>query len=229
VAKTGGVRIFILAEGAAPAPILEALSGDLLALVGVAAAHVDRRAQDRGTPAARYDPALWQAALMHLPLLGPSSFDVHTATRTVEGDRLPDDLLAQGLGAAGTPLLPESEFRSFLAQREEVIRTGVLGAPDGFTVVAVWMTVEAVPSGSGDRSPVARVATSLATFTAAPAPDGSTTAFALAVRRAVSLFDYERLQDEAVRREFDAILQQSPRENLRESGDFFAGTLPSEE
>ncbi len=227
-----GRSIFQLGEAEVPddlRPLEEELAADLLALLGIGAAYVNRQAERRGTPALRYDPQLWASTLSHLPLLGPSSFQLRTLTRTVQGRRLPDDLLEAVLGAAGGALLPARAFTRYLARQQAAVRAA-LDRDGEYSVVAVRLVVDQVAESAPGL--VARMETSIARITArkrsgpGEGADVTTTEFTVESRTASTLFAYEQLRDPVVREEFEELLRVAPREDVQATPNFFNGILP---
>lgn len=232
-----GRRIFQLAEAEVPPddrPPRAELSADLLALLGIAAAYVDRKAKGQGEPSLRYSITLWEQVLSHLPLMGPGKFERRTETRDVRGTRLPDDLLAAGLGAGGRPLLPTRTFNRYLARQQAGVRTGIARNADGFAVITVRMIVDQVAPGSPASVLSAGFAATFSDYGARQLPSSARkgsklqaeTQFTLEVRSATMLFDYEQLQDPATRAAFEEFLRTTPQEDVQASPNFFDGLIP---
>lgn len=203
----------------------------LIALTSIVTDYVNRYA---GAYGANYktDVELWSLALSKLPLMGPSKIDKQTYTRHIEGVTIAKefiDFILELVVSEGSSAL--NSCKKFMEKQGDAIRFGVEENKDYYKTIAIGVAVEVFMVGQ-EVVYAPKIKQYRVNFNRENSKFSSACASYEMVdikfdyEYGANVFDYEALEDEAIKKEFDSFIQKQRKAQIDKSSTFFNEDFP---
>lgn len=204
----------------------------LIALTSIVTDYVNRYAERYGKDF-RTDPELWSLALSKLPLMGPSKLDQQGYSRRIEGVSIATDFINFILDIAASQGDALNKFKEFLSKQGEALRFGVDSNKDYYKTVVIGVCVEVFKVGNeivyAPKTKQYRIDfTRENTKWSAACISFEYVDIKFDYKYGANVFDYESLEDPAIKKDFEDFLQKSRKAQIENSSTFFNDDFPVE-
>lgn len=203
----------------------------LIGMTSVVTNYVQRYAQAYGDQY-KTDVELWSLALSKLPLMGPSKIDQQSYSRHIRGVSIATDfvnfildiVVTEGSSALGS-------FQKFLSKQGDALRFGVENNKDFYKTITVGVSIEVFMVGDTVMY-IPKIKQYRVNFDRNNSKFSSACASAEFVdinfnyQYGANVFDYEALEDEAIKKDFEAFLRGQRKSQIEEATTFFDDDFP---
>jgi hypothetical protein len=232
--KDGLIEFIVATELVEDPVVMENLAKQkkyLIALTSIVTDYVNRYAEAYGKEF-KTDPELWTLALAKIPLMGPSKIDEQSYSRHIEGVTIAMDFLEfilEVVVSEGTSAL--GSFTKFMSKQGDALRFGVDKNKDYYKTITIGVTVEVFKVGD-QIVYTPKVKQYRVEF------DRENSKWTLACVSydyvdikfkylyASNVFDYEALEDPAIKQDFDDFIQGQRKAQIEKASTFFNGEFP---
>lgn len=232
--KDGLVEFIIGTELASDPNIMKALllqKKYLVAIISVVTDYINRYSEAYGEEY-KTDIEVWERAMRHIPLMGPSIIDEQTYNRNIKGVSIAADFVAflvnvvVGEGAAAL-----GRFSDFLQKQGKALKFGIENNDDFYSTITVGVSIEVKIMG-GEIVFFPKIKQYRADFNR---QNSTWTAACASVeivdihfnyRFTANLFDYEALEDTDVKKDLDAFISKSRKAQIEDATTFFDDEFP---
>lgn len=203
----------------------------LIGMTSVVTNYVQRKAEAEGEQY-KTDVALWSLALSKLPLMGPSKIDEQSYSRHIRGVSIAADFvkfILDIVASQGTSAL--KSFEKFMAKQGDALRFGVENNKDFYKTITVGVSVEVFKVGANIVY-IPKIKQYRVNFDRNNSKFSSACASAefvdinFSYKYGANVFDYEALEDPAVKKDFDEFLRKQRKSQIEEASTFFDDDFP---
>jgi len=233
--KDGLIEFIVTTELIENDEVMENLVEQKKLLVGITSVvqdYINRYAAVNG-PEYKTDAVLWQSTLDKVPLMGPAIQTKKTYSRTVKGVEIAKEFiefimeLVVSEGSSGL-----ASFEKFLSKQGDALRVGVEENKDAYRSLSMGVTMEAFELGIGTVIYIPKIRQYRVDFTrenykfSFACGSYEEIHIAFEMMYSAGVFDYEALEDPAVKKDFDDWLRGRRKAAIEDSTTFFDEDIP---
>lgn len=206
----------------------------LVALTSIVTDYVNRYAEAYGQEF-KTDIELWTLALSKIPLMGPSKVDQQTYSRNIRGVEIATDFvnfILEIVASEGTSAL--ASFNKFLEKQGDAIRFGIDQNSDFYRTITIGVSVEVFKVGDEViytpkiKQYKVKFDRKNSTFTSA-CIKVEFVDINFSYDYAANVFDYEALQDPAIKADFESFIQKQRKAQIEDATTFFNQDFPAKQ
>lgn len=206
----------------------------LIALTSVVTDYVNRYAAKNGDEF-KTDAELWALAMSKLPLMGPTKIDTQSYVRHIKGITIASEFvefLLDIVAQDGTAAL--NTFSKFLQNQGEALKIGVESNEDYYNTITIGVSVEVFKVGE-EVVYIPKIKQYKVKFDRQNSKwSGACVSYEYVDIKfnylyAANVFDYEALQDKAIKDDFENFIRGQRKAQIEDSSTFFNGDIPAKD